>query len=273
MYPTLQEERLINKIARLKGFDLWAFSVNVLALAILPFYICSMFVAPWLLGDFRWTYVHSVWNNWQSLNVGMLAFLSSTIALNISRYNAEKKRQREFVAARAFLPDALSQLAGYLRNCAEIVSEAWPRVSNQADRCRTPLAATMPNLPEGYRETFSRCIERADSGVGEHLANILTKLQVHHSRFRELHASFNEDARLVHIPASFVSYIYRLGELQALVNNTFDFARGETDSIPGKPDWDDYISAYRNLDIWVEQIDDLVGFTKRATDREGNPGA
>lgn len=54
--------------------------------------------------------VQSIWHHWQALNVGMLAFMSSLVTFYISKFNANNQRERNFVAARAFLPEALSEL-------------------------------------------------------------------------------------------------------------------------------------------------------------------
>lgn len=74
-----------------------------------------MFIYPWLNLGWSWGLVEDVWDRWQGLNVGMLAFISSVTAFNIGRYNAEKQREREFMASKAFLPDALSGLTSYLQ--------------------------------------------------------------------------------------------------------------------------------------------------------------
>lgn len=54
-------------------------------------YVCSMFVAPIFQGDFSWGYVQAVWDRWQGLNVGVLAFAASLTAFSISR---GKERRR-----------------------------------------------------------------------------------------------------------------------------------------------------------------------------------
>ena len=70
-------------------------------------YFSCMLLYPWIDGNFYWSHVQDIWDRWQSLNVGVLAFISSIIAFNISRFNANKQREREFTAAKAFLPMTL----------------------------------------------------------------------------------------------------------------------------------------------------------------------
>ena len=85
----------------------WAFLIKIILVLVVTVYVYSMFINPFIEGG--WQGALKVWSAWQALNVGFLAFASSLIAFYISRYNAEKQRQREFVAAKAFLPEALSR--------------------------------------------------------------------------------------------------------------------------------------------------------------------
>jgi hypothetical protein len=70
-----------------------------------------------------------------------------------------------------------------------------------------------------------------------------------------------------------ITYFYRVGQLQALVGNLFDFARNESKFSALSLGWEDYRNAYGNLDIWVSEIhiDDqqnLEAFTKRRIARD-----
>lgn len=241
--------------------------INWIGIPLIFLYAISMFLAPWFEVQSDWIYVQKVWDRWQTLNTGMLAFISSVIAFNIAKFNSNKQRERRFIAARAFLPHALSALTSYFKSSSRLMLEAWERLGDPGlDRSR-PLEANFPELPEEYKETFSRCIADAEPDVGDYLAYILMRLQVHHSRLRELNDSFSEGNRSVLVRENIKSYMYRLGELQALTNRLFDFARGFESFGGSDLDWDDYSNAYSNLDIWPEDIDDLEGFTQRAIAR------
>lgn len=244
--------------------------LNFVGVPLFVVYLICMIFAPWIAAGGDWGRVQSVWDRWQSLNVGMLAFISSIVAFNISRFNENKQRKRSFIAARAFLPDALSELTTYFRSSVSLLKEAWPRSTNQEERGKTPLQTSTPVLPAGYKETFSRCIELAEPDVGEHLAYILMRLQVHHSRLQELASIFREDSRTIIGPRNIISYLYRLSELQALTNRTFGFARGLEEFDSRDLVWEDFLTAYANLGIRVDEFDDLVGFTQRAIARDSS---
>ncbi|WP_157982632.1 hypothetical protein [Simplicispira lacusdiani] len=242
--------------------DRFLFSANWLLFALTGLYAYSMLLHPWLKGG--WKYVHAVWYDWQSLNVGILAFLASVIAFNISRHHAAQQRRRELVAARSFLPESLSELSEYLRRCSVVLCSAYSGTKQTHAQLSQDQ---LPRLPSGYKEIFSRCISLADKELAEHLSYILACLQIHHARISSLLEEQRPNSRFVVTRHNVLTYIYRLGELQALVNNTFDYARGEKEFIAKPLDFSSYKTAYANLGTHLHNIDDLEDFTKHAIER------
>ncbi|MDD5385321.1 MAG: hypothetical protein PHG89_10635 [Gallionella sp.] len=243
--------------------------LNFVGLPAAALYAFCMFVWPWISGSGNWGYVQDVWDRWQSLNVGMLAFVSSITAFNISRYNAEKQRARDFLAAKAFLPAALSELVSYFKASASCFRLGWSS-STAGD-----TSLEIPELPREYKSVFEECIRHAEPQVGDYLTRILVWLQVHDARMRSYVAQHVDNNYINPDRYNLITYFYRLGELQALVNKLFEFARnmGKFDSSP--LNWEDFRNAYGNLDIWVDdiRIDDqmnLEDFTKRAIARNGS---
>lgn len=220
-----------------------------LSTPLLVLYFFSMFVFPWFGGD--WEYVQSVWDRWQALNVGMLAFASTIIAFGIAQAESERQRHRQFIAARAFLPQALSDLTSYFRSSAGV----FAAVLKKKD-----VAIATPSLPDDYKEIFSRCIQFAEPAVSEYLAGILSDLQVHQARLGGLTAP-----GMVNQRDALMSYIYSLVGLQARVNGIFDFARGEANIPERPPTWDEVKNAFLNLKLHVEGVDveELKAFTNK----------
>ena len=235
-------------------------------------YFFSMIVYPWFDKGGQWSGVQDTWMDWQTLNVGVLAFISSMVAFNISKYHANQQREREFIAARAFLPEALSELVGYFEKSAELLVEAWIRATDEQDRCKTPLEHPVPSLPENYREIFSKCISLADPEVAQYLSYILMRLQVHHARINSLSRSFQPDSNTLVIKENIKSYFFRLGELQALVGRIFNYSRGLERFDDSPLSWDEFRGAYGNLYLWLDELDDLGDFTRRAIGRGDNHG-
>jgi len=208
-----------------------------------------MFIFPWFNGG--WIYVQDVWDRWQGLNVGMLAFASSATAFSISKYNANKQREREFLAAKAFLPAAYSELTEYFKSSARVLLEGWNASTERV---------------------VENCIRHAKPEVGDYLSRILFRLQVHDSRLR----SFVEElcGRKGFEPDRYnlIAYMYSLGELQALINKNFEFARNTSEFDPSYLDWESFSNAYANLGIhieliYVDETFDLEKFTKRGIAR------
>lgn len=227
----------------------------------------SMFFFPWIDGQGSWGHVQTVWDRWQTLNAGALAFIASLVAFNISRFNENLQRERDFVAAKAFLPSTLSGLMEYCSQSASIYGALWGS-NGQASQ---PLK--YPDLPPDYREVFSNCIRHADAAVGSYLSNILVRLQVHDARLRDVVAQTgNAQDQVVVDKLTLIAYLYRLGELYALISKLFGFARGEEAFEAKSLDWEDFRSAYGILNIEIEDvvIDEqmnLRAFTMRALKR------
>lgn len=245
-------------------------ALNILIVPTGLLYFGAMILYPWIDGGGNWQHVQNVWDRWQSLNVGMLAFVSSVTAFNISRYNANKQRERDFLAARSFLPAALSELIAYFENCADVLREGW-----DADRDQE-LNLIAPELPPHYREVFEKCIRFAAPDVGDYLSKILVWLQIHESRLRGFVDEFRDTNYVNPNKHNILTYIYRLGELQAMVNRLFEFARGMDDFNGKRLDWDEFRTAYLNLNFTIEnyRINDqmnLISFTERAIERNENP--
>lgn len=125
----------------------------------------------------------------------------------------------------------------------------------------------MPVLPDNYREILARCISLGDPEVSQFLSYMLMRLQVHHSRMTDLDKSFQADSTMMVMSQNIKSYLYRLAELQALVGRIFDFARGLEEFNDSPLSWEEFKNSYGNLDIWIDEFEDLEGFTKRAIER------
>lgn len=241
--------------------------LNLLGIPVVLIYMGSMFIYPWFALGWDWQQVQNVWDRWQSLNVGMIAFASSITAFNIARFNAEKQRGREFRASKAFLPDALNELSSYLASSAAVFVAGWNASRGE------PMNVTAPSPPPGYKEIFRDCIRHAERDVGDFLSRMLVRLQVHSARLEGYLEQQRDRTWMSPDQFNLISYLYRLGELQAMVNKLFPFSRNMAAFDSAPLDWEDFRNAYGNLNIWIHEIridgeNNLEAFTKRALDRE-----
>ncbi len=234
--------------------------VNYAGWPLLLLYGFSMFAYPWIAGGGNWGHVQAVWDRWQTLNAGALAFVASLIAFNISRYNESRQRERDFTAAKAGLPSALSSLMEYCNRSAQVLNQLWE------PRGVVPRNLEYPELSRDYREVMSNCIRHADPAIGAYLSSILVRLQVHEARLRDAIGE-TRNQRVVD-RHTLIAYMLRLGELHVLLGNLFSFARGEGTFHQKKLTWDDFRGSYLSLDLEVDDlfIDEnmnLAAFTKR----------
>jgi hypothetical protein len=228
-------------------------------------YAFSMFIFPWIDGGLDWRHVQDVWDRWQGVNVGILAFAASFIAFEITRYNERRQSRREFLAARAFLPQALSGLSGYLQQCADVHMALW----------NNGPVASLPTAPSDYQDVFRDCIRHADSDMGKQLASIQVWLQIHTARLNSVVANPRVTTRGRQHAA--LEGLLLVGELQAKVNKLFEFARGMGDLDTSPLGWDDYRTAYINLGLTYETL--VIGpfsleqMTRNRLDRGASDGA
>lgn len=219
-----------------------------IAWMLVAFYAFCMIVWPCYSSGLDWHSVQAVWDRWQSLNVGVLALVSSLIAFNVARYKAERQRKQEFQAAKAFLPHAFSELTKYAKECAAYLLKRW-----QAPTSDGSITAP-PNPPVDYKEVFRDCIKYADPQVASYIAGILVRLQIHEARMVQLHASYQDDSDISPKKLNLIYYFYRIGELNALVGKNFDYARGMVEFDSSRLSWDELNNSYGILNIWLDEI-------------------
>lgn len=208
-------------------------------------YLIAMVAYPFFSGN--WVYVQGVWERWQGLNVGVLAFTSSLIALNISRYNAEKQRSREFRAAQASLPLALNELCDYTEAVAQHYKKAWNAVTNN-----NAFDASLPELKTSFEPVFSECIKHARPEVGEWLAGILTRLQIHRARAIAFTEELKSSNRSYLDKHKVLDHMYSIGELRASIDRIFPLARGQKALNVKSLELQEFYTAYSALKILPE---------------------
>lgn len=240
--------------------------VNYIGVPLLVVYSFAMFVFPWIGSQGRWGHVQEIWDRWQTFNAGALAFLASLIAFNISKFNENQQREREFVAAKAFLPSTLSALMDYCSRSASIYGTLWGSDGSLHE------SFEIHDIPNDYKEVFNSCIRHADADIVTYLSNILIQLQVHDARLRDALAQISSTQDRVLDKYTLIAYLYRLGELYSSIGNLSSFARGE-EAFKSKPlSWEDFLNAYSILnlavkDFFIDEKMNLRAFTIRALKR------
>lgn len=238
------------------------FAAWLLCMVVLPL-IIQQDIWDWCTAYFNWwKYVDSVWDKWQTINAGIFAIIASWIGLNISKAREDRQRIRDFVASKAFLPEACSELTAYFRECAKSLNDMWNiKMSKNNDGYTNQDVLTnkikelnIPDLPEKYKNIFAECIKKSEPKIGNYLANILLFLQIHDARLRSS-VDKSKDIPLTH--SNIVTYIFELGKLQVLIDHIFYYVRDPSKEIildPKQIEWKDFNQAYFNLAIEPEDI-------------------
>ena len=222
--------------------------LNYVGVPSIIIYFVFMCVVPWFYGD--WDYVHGVWLDWQTLNTGVLAFLSSITAFNISSVAVEKQRQRDFVASRALLPQKLDDLCQYLNESATSLQGAYYHSKNRSEMSEIAV----PKLSDAHFETFQECIRHATPEVGDYLAKVLNMLQVHGARLESVCKKPQTNRRYYN------TLFFGLAELKVSVDDLFPLARGEEDNISGRVDKESISRALHILGIYYENTENLESY-------------
>lgn len=208
----------------------WILLMSLIFLFIV--YLCAMVLAPAISTGGDWIRVQAVWDRWQAFNVGVLALASSVTVFSISAYKENRQRKRSLQAANAFLPETLSEINAYVRNCmAELTNAYNSSTSRQpkANPARFPVEAPRmpttkaPKAPSRYREVFIECIRHADVDLAGHLVDILATMQIQQARLDDLYTNTPTSEPLFR--HALVHRMYDHGELMVLVNRLYPVAR------------------------------------------------
>lgn len=243
-------------------------TVEVIGWAFLSIYFLSMVVFPSIHYCLNWKNIHAVWHDWQTFNAAMIAFASSLIAFKITTYKEEKQRQRNFIAARAALPNTLRLLTKYCKNSLPLITEINNNINNNASCVRTPLKNNLPNFPKNTHTVFQECIRYADDAFGNHLSTILSLLQIYKSRLAHLYNSCGPNSYEVHKKDDMYEHIYLLIEIQTYIDKTYDYARGKLKFINKSLTWTDFDNTLSSMNIDLRHFSGIGSFIKEMLEHD-----
>ncbi|MGY3882964.1 hypothetical protein [Aeromonas veronii] len=189
-------------------------------------YIASMVAYPFYISGLDWNYVQGVWNTWQTLNAAMIALLASIIALATTMYSEHQKRERELLAAKALLPEALTQLIYFCKHSAGLLKEAYiNRNEPNSDRHLLYINGNFYQIPEWVDSAFQGCIVAANKPDAIYMTDILAELQIIRARLVDIHYDSNREQELLVMPDDIIAHIRKLGYFAARVTALFPYAR------------------------------------------------
>lgn len=165
----------------------------------------------------KWLYcAYGVLKDWQTFIVGLAALWAALLTVRQIRQQITGDRQRhenaqrsKAWAAKARLPDALSELSGYSEDCMTGLfdSAAYGKVE-------TPVDAI---------SAIKSAIEFVEPDAAKKLYDLVVHYQIHRSRYRSLNSN---------TPFNLPLIMYSTAHFRALVDELFAFARNEDGQIP-----------------------------------------
>ncbi len=181
-----------------------------------------------------WGFLICLALDWQTLLAGAVAIIAATWTVKYMRRQiaAESRRHKEIRASKAFaararLPDALSDLSGYLHETTKYL--------------RAEATHALPVTPDNAMEQIKSGIEFVDPQSSERLYEVAVRYQTHRVRIGD----YSQQST-----ANRADRLYDTTCLQALANSLFKFARNEEDIAPN--------AALRRRDM-MEALNNVLG--------------
>jgi hypothetical protein len=183
-------------------------------------------------------------SEWQTLISAILALIAALWTVHEMRKQTrgdetrhENELLRKKLAARAQMPDALSEMSGYVR-----------------ESCRYLVCGEKkPTAPVGATNTLKTVIEHIDTKEAEKTFDLVSWFQVQHARLMG-----SQKPKAIET----AEMLYDAALLQAKVNRLFDYARNETEEVrPEKPSQEEMIGSLKSavtVQVWAMRNDDFA---------------
>lgn len=176
---------------------------------------------------------------WQTLVGAVIALIAALWTIGVmrkqmkdetTRHNDAQRRKR--LAARALMPDALSELGAYVRGCAA-------RLMGSAE--------ALPEEPTHAISSLKGVIEFIDDDAAQRTFDLVSWYQVFRARMsHEIPTPGN---------AAFPDRQWDAALLQAYINSLFEYARNEDDEVDtSKPSREEMVEALKNAFTLVHMV-------------------
>jgi hypothetical protein len=177
---------------------------------------------------------------WETLLTGFGAVLAAFFTIVSLKQQirqteqlAESARQRRLKAARAMLPLALSELAGYATSCIKGLYDLRPyfQADGSLDRSRKDqgfVGLRSVHLSDNVYSSLKECIEFMDDAPATAAAELIRHLQIQRARLTDYMSRLrlNDRTHLI-MWANIDQGMRDAAEIHARVSTLFPFARGQ----------------------------------------------
>ncbi len=135
-----------------------------------------------------------------------------------------ERRERRATALRAVLPLALTELADYAANCAEIEMRLLAEMSNSEIIYVAGLM--FPPLPIGLVAWMTEMIEVSEPTHGRPLITLVRQVQINHARVRALQTEASESGKGILFRNNLVGRVIDAAEIYARCGKLITYTRG-----------------------------------------------
>ena len=210
-----------------------------------------------------WFHSNAV-QEWQILIAGMVALAAAFVggayiteqirALNsqVSRQfeasqNLENERRlRKFAAARAVLPLSLNNLCEYASRCGAALKTM---LGHQLDE-KIPNEIEIPDLPTLPKDAIDELrnvVEFGDEQISGAAATLIGEIHYKTARLKNLWQEYRAPGHHVTPVSNVESQVLDMALIYARGIALFDYARGETEEVPGDPRQHDVVAALNQI--------------------------
>jgi hypothetical protein len=186
----------------------------------------------------------SWFKDYQTLITGIVGSVIALATLAVLWHQHQSALERKRLSLRAYMPDALSALSKYCRNCFEHIN--------------TKSEKDFPTIDPAHINIFKEAIEFNDTVSAKELYEIINFYQVTNARME----GFLRDGSQYTI----VQRQYDLVWLNALILNLFDHARSTDikEKVPSlEPTKDNMLSSLRSITRFKDHIHDFSKLEKK----------
>ena len=213
--------------------------------ALFAAYLSMMIGYPLITSNGSLVSLMSTWHSWQTLNAAMIAFVASIIAVYAVRYQDNANRKRKQNAAKALLPNALSELREYLESLSLLLIDLNEKL--RAAESDIYIDQDIPSIPDWVNEVLKECVEYSDSQESSYITKLLSYLQVAKARIKGLRKPDNPKHTILISVNTIENRMLDLLIVTVKVHRLFPYARENKDLYLGEITKEELITALTNL--------------------------
>jgi hypothetical protein len=193
------------------------------------------------------------WAAWVQAAGSILAVAAAASIAVYQQYENQRSLReqlnRKNLAARALLPAALAELMEYINECLDCLAHL--KESGVATTDELGQGFLPPELPKSVLPAIRDCVEFADEGPRERLADLATQLQIQASRL-----SLSKSPRsnmIIHGDAIAGLFVDAL-DTHARASMLFNYSRRSSEIDPGPPTKSDLSHAAIVCNLWDDEL-------------------